>query len=262
MFPNPADGFCAERVSTGSARRRRERRLRSMLRHERMSVAMALAAATHHSALRGEWRDLYEAPRGQRTESDEATNYALRSQTTSVARDAEFFSLYEEELGGTRPDRLSVVRPQDRYSGTLWSRSSTARWSCRRLMFPCRRGRTSWWRRASTWTFRSPNRLSKCPRSRLHPVPPAGTFALRSRRWNSWWKCRRLYPILRYVGFWSRTWTFQFLMIVEVVSVSEVFKVSQDRVQQRFLEQISQQRLPSRTLSFQFRVVTELFILH
>ena len=39
---------------TGSARRRRERRLRSMLRHERMSVAMALAESTHHSAPRGQ----------------------------------------------------------------------------------------------------------------------------------------------------------------------------------------------------------------
>ena len=85
-----------------------------MLRHERMSVAMALAAATHHSAQRGEWRDLNEAPRGQRTASAEATNYALRSQTTSVAGDTEFFSLYEEELGSTRPDRLSEVRPQGR----------------------------------------------------------------------------------------------------------------------------------------------------
>ena len=37
---------------TGSARRRRERRLRSMLRHERMSVATALAESSHHSAQR------------------------------------------------------------------------------------------------------------------------------------------------------------------------------------------------------------------
>ena len=29
MFQNPADGFCADRVNVGSARRRRERRLRS-----------------------------------------------------------------------------------------------------------------------------------------------------------------------------------------------------------------------------------------
>ena len=35
---------------TGSARRRRERRLRSMLRHERMAVAMALAEALYHSS--------------------------------------------------------------------------------------------------------------------------------------------------------------------------------------------------------------------
>ena len=35
---------------TGAARRRRERRLRSMLRHEQQTVRMALAAALHHSA--------------------------------------------------------------------------------------------------------------------------------------------------------------------------------------------------------------------
>ena len=37
---------------TASARRRRERRLRSQLRYERMAVAMALAESTHHSAQR------------------------------------------------------------------------------------------------------------------------------------------------------------------------------------------------------------------
>ena len=35
---------------TGSARRQRERRLRSMLRHERLAVAMAVAEALHHSS--------------------------------------------------------------------------------------------------------------------------------------------------------------------------------------------------------------------
>ena len=38
------DGAC------GAAMRRRQRRLRSMLRHERQSIAMALAEALHHSA--------------------------------------------------------------------------------------------------------------------------------------------------------------------------------------------------------------------
>ena len=51
MFQNVADGFCADRAlgSSGSAKRRRERRLRAMLRHERQTVAMELAAALHHS---------------------------------------------------------------------------------------------------------------------------------------------------------------------------------------------------------------------
>ena len=39
---------------TGSARLRRERRLRAYLRYARMSVAMALAESTHHSAPRGQ----------------------------------------------------------------------------------------------------------------------------------------------------------------------------------------------------------------
>ena len=42
--------------ATGTARRRRERRLRAYLRYTRMSVALAVAEATHHTA-----------PRGQRT---------------------------------------------------------------------------------------------------------------------------------------------------------------------------------------------------
>ena len=73
---------------------------------------MALAAALHHS------RDVgpvtYNALRSQKTARAEATNTAPRSQTTSVAGDTEFFSLFEEELGGTRPDRMYEVRPQER----------------------------------------------------------------------------------------------------------------------------------------------------
>ena len=41
-------------IATGAAKRRRERRLRSWLRHERMTVAMALAEVTHHTAPRGQ----------------------------------------------------------------------------------------------------------------------------------------------------------------------------------------------------------------
>ena len=40
-------------IATSSAMRRRQRRLRQWHRHERMTVAMALAEATHHAAPRG-----------------------------------------------------------------------------------------------------------------------------------------------------------------------------------------------------------------
>ena len=62
------------------------------------------------------------------------------------------------------------------------------------------------------------------------------TFVNRRRR-NIWWKCLRSYPILLCTGMWSRTSTFQFLI---VVVVGTVFKISSlDRFQQRFAEQIT-----------------------
>ena len=56
---------------TSSARRRRERRLRSWAKHERLSVAMALAEKLHHSAYRTvlpkeEEVEQHHAPRGQK----------------------------------------------------------------------------------------------------------------------------------------------------------------------------------------------------
>ena len=86
-----------ERVTVGSARRRRERRLRSWWRLERVSIAPALVP-THHSAPRSGWPGTHEAPRVQGT--------------TSVRKDPELFTLFEEELAGCRPDRLAVSEPQ------------------------------------------------------------------------------------------------------------------------------------------------------
>ena len=107
-----ARGPVAERNSGGAAKRRRDRRLRMHWRHKQLTLQMALAAALHHS------RDVgpvtYIALRSQKTARAEATNNALRSQKSSVAGDTELFSFYEEELGGTRPDRLYEVRPQER----------------------------------------------------------------------------------------------------------------------------------------------------
>ena len=67
-------------LAGGVARRRRERQLRSWLRHERMTVRMELAAALHHSA-------------------GPETNDAVRSQKTVSSR-------------GVRPGVLQDPAPQ------------------------------------------------------------------------------------------------------------------------------------------------------
>ena len=61
--------FVARDCGTSAVRRRRERRLRSMLRHERMTVAMALAEVTHHSAPR---RPTMARARGEESEMNNA----------------------------------------------------------------------------------------------------------------------------------------------------------------------------------------------
>ena len=62
FFASPAVGMdLSEQPVSEAAQRRRQRRLRSWLRRERMTVAMALAERTHHSsrgqtiARAGEW---------------------------------------------------------------------------------------------------------------------------------------------------------------------------------------------------------------
>ena len=91
--------FVARDSGSSAARRRRERRLRPWLRHERMTVRMELAAALHHSSFRGA---------GPET-------YASRSQKTANSReDSVYFDLYDEDTEGAWPDRLVGVRPQER----------------------------------------------------------------------------------------------------------------------------------------------------
>ena len=105
-----------------------------------------------------------------------------------------------------------------------------------------------------------PSRLSKCPRSCLTMFLRDVSVANR-RWWNSLLKCRRSFPFPRCSGLWSRTLTFQVLVVVELVEVFPVF--SQDRVQQRLVVHgIFQQRLPSRSLTLLSRVIAEFFILH
>ena len=85
-------------AARGAAWRRRQRRLRSMLRHERQTVRMELAAALHHS-----WGGGLETYKG------------LRAQKTASAGPAEYFELSSDDgrpAGGERPAALLEPRPQ------------------------------------------------------------------------------------------------------------------------------------------------------
>ena len=88
----------------GSALRRRQRRLRQWLRHERMTVAMALAEATHHAA-----------PRGLKPASIISENVAPRRQKNAGAG---FFELSSDEevvsAWGMRPAALADPPEEDR----------------------------------------------------------------------------------------------------------------------------------------------------
>ena len=94
----------SEQPSWSAGQRRRQRRLRSWLRHERMTVAVALAERTHHSS------------RGQKTARawvwEREMNYTATILDPPTPQPV-LFSLYEEP-GGARPDRLWEVRPQER----------------------------------------------------------------------------------------------------------------------------------------------------
>ena len=109
MFPNSADGSCADRAhgSTGSARRRRERRLRGYLRYARMSVEMALAECQHHSAQRQK--------KARAREEEREVHYTAAFRTTVPPPEPELFDLFEEP-GGVRPSLL--LEPQGAQPGS------------------------------------------------------------------------------------------------------------------------------------------------
>ena len=79
--------------------RLRQRRLRSWLRHERMTVAMALAEMTHHTAPRG-------SKMARAGEEESEMQYTAKVRKTPPSQPV-LFSLYEEEPGGGRPASLA-----------------------------------------------------------------------------------------------------------------------------------------------------------
>ena len=90
----------AARDVGSSARRRRERRLRAQWRHEQQSIAMALAAAQHHSAPKSAGPVSHNVLRNQNTAREGTEFYAM--------------SVDSDVVGGGRPPSLVDVRPQGR----------------------------------------------------------------------------------------------------------------------------------------------------
>ena len=198
----------------GSALRRRQRQLRQWLRHERMTVAMALAEATHHAV-----------PRRQKPASVITVNDGLGGQQNAGAEYHDLSS--DEEVGlarRMRPALRRIVEQIEEYvpmvqildvhvpwegasilagagDGSTTSRSSDrgaygsclgSRWLlCRRWMSrrpDCATPRTSLW---SSRRRRRPRRRSKswrCPTSPLTrsstPASASNALAARSRTAN------------------------------------------------------------------------------
>ena len=120
-----------------AAARRRQRRLRQFLRHERLTVAMLLAERDHHTALRGQTQ----------ARSGEEVRVARHGQVPEQPPPQhELFQLYEAEPGGSHPPCLG----EPRGSSAPWSSSPTScPWS-RFWTFLCHRWGTSWWLPSST----------------------------------------------------------------------------------------------------------------
>ena len=101
----------------GAAKRRRERRLRAYLRYARMSVAMALAEATHHTAPRSQ-----KTARARGKERDEM-NFAVGLTTPPPEAASTMYCRMDDDrdVFAARPTPLVEVRLQmgyQRHSGS------------------------------------------------------------------------------------------------------------------------------------------------
>ena len=220
----------------GAAKRRRLRRLRSWWRHEQQTVAAVLATYQHHSAPRG--------PRTARTGEgarDELHGYAPED-APSQAAGTQYFPMDVDDLpaaGGSRPDRLSEVRPQE------WVQRRTVEQIILAPMLDVPVPLMEEKLLVDAFApldVRVPEQVIEVPMIFIdelsvrtpvrepHISLGARPCALSSWR-NSWWKCLRSSPFPRCSGLWSRTWTFQFRVVV-----CGIFKVfPQDRLQRCLL---------------------------
>ena len=165
--------------------RRRQRRLRQWLRHERLSVAMALAESTHHAALRGQKKA--RAGGGVR----DALHGEVPGEPTSHEPGTQHFTATAVSQRSRAPSLTTSTRSGRRsgFCSTSWSRLETSLLGCLLSMLLCRRWWTSWRMCCRSLISSSLSRRSKSPRSPAFPVLLLVGFFLCRRRQNSWWTC-------------------------------------------------------------------------
>ena len=161
----------------------------------------------------------------------------------------ELFSLCEEEPGGTRPDGLFEVRPQERDQRRTVQQIVDNTLVVPSLDVPVPQMEIQLVEVCRQLDSRTPEQAIEVPK-----ISSSSRLSCRRRVLRLPQTAEQLVevptivPVSSCVSLWSRTSTFQFLVVVAGWLGGEIFKVSpRDRVQQRFLEQ--------NTLTFQFRVV-------
>ena len=201
-----------------------------------MSVAMALAEFTHHTA-----------PRGQRTararEEGREVHGTVAFRTT-VPPPRRSSSTSSRSPVGSGPTCWSRRAHRWGSSGAPWSTSPT--WCMVQILdIPVLQvpdQLVEVWRHLD---FHIPEQVIEVPK--ISASSCYSWCSLRRRRQNSWWKCPRSCPYLLFSSALLSTLLPFLFPVVEVVVYGEVFKVfSQDRIQQRSLR---------RSLTFQFLVV-------
>ena len=143
-----------------------------------MTVAMALAEMTHHTATRGpkmarageEGHEEYDAPRRH--------------------KHPELFKLFEEEPGGVRPEAFAEPRPQERIQRHTMEQLADFATMVQLLdvLVPLMVDQLVAVLKPVDSSV--PDQKTQCPRSRCHPALCARPLPPR-RWWNSWLKCLR-----------------------------------------------------------------------
>ena len=155
----------SEQPVAGAAQRRRQRRLHSWLRHERMTVAMALAESTHHSS------------RGQKTARTGV--WERKMNYTATIRDPPHPSRSSSACTKSPAARgLTGSRRSGRRTGICgaqWTRSSIPCRGYRLSTFLCRR----WWTVGVARGLRRPRSRAGYRSAHVvdaHPLPSHGSL--------------------------------------------------------------------------------------